>query len=118
MIKNDFDSLKPIEYLKENFDELINDDSVDNVINSLNREFLIIQEFINSSENPAGIELKEIIKKYKTDLKEVNKKIINLEENVKIEHLTKQEQLLFLGEIKTKLELYHSEKEKLDYKKR
>ncbi|WP_148571209.1 DUF3732 domain-containing protein [Aliarcobacter cryaerophilus] len=118
LIKNDFDSLKPIEYLKENFDELINDDSVDNVINSLNREFLIIQEFINSSENPAGIELKEIIKKYKTDLKEVNKKIINLEENVKIEHLTKQEQLLFLGEIKTKLELYHSEKEKLDYKKK
>ncbi|MDD2791384.1 MAG: DUF3732 domain-containing protein [Sulfurimonas sp.] len=117
LIKNDFDSLKPIEYLKENFDELLNDDGVDKVIHNLNREFLRIQEFINSGENPAGVELKEVVKKYKIDLKEIDKKITNLDENAKVEHLTQQEQLLFLGEIKTKLDLYGSKAEEQNYEK-
>ena len=118
LIKNDFDSLKPIEYLKENFDELLNDVSIDKVIGSLNQEFLSIKEFIKSGENPAGLELKALVKKYNNDLKEIDKKIQNLDENTKTEHLTQQEQLLFLGEIKTKLELYHSKKEEQDYKKK
>ncbi|MDH1977021.1 DUF3732 domain-containing protein [Aliarcobacter butzleri] len=115
LLKNDFDSLKPIEYLKDNFYELLNDDTIDNIINSLSQEFLLIKNFINSSENPASIELNEFIKKYKNDLKNINKKIGNLDENIKIEHSTYQKQLLFLGEIKTKLDLYDSKKEQKNY---
>lgn len=117
LIKNDFDSLKPIEYLKENFDELLNDDGIDKVINSLKQEFLSTKEFINSCENPAGVELKALVKKYNNDLKEIDKKIQNLDENIKTEHLTQQEQLLFLGEIKTKLDLYDSNTEQQNYEK-
>ncbi|PWE21788.1 DUF3732 domain-containing protein [Aliarcobacter skirrowii] len=115
LLKKDFDSLKPIEYLKDNFYELIDDNTVDNIINSLTKEFSSIKKFIYSNENPSSIELKELIKKYKKDLENINKKIENLEENTKIENLTYQEQLLFLGEIKTKLDLYNSEIEKQNY---
>ncbi|PWE25001.1 DUF3732 domain-containing protein, partial [Aliarcobacter skirrowii] len=91
------------------------DNTVDNIINSLTKEFSSIKKFIYSNENPSSIELKELIKKYKKDLENINKKIENLEENTKIENLTYQEQLLFLGEIKTKLDLYNSEIEKQNY---
>jgi len=116
LVKNDFDSLKPIAYLKDNFNGLLDDEILDKVIGNLNSEFEIIKQYIDSKNNPASIELKDIVKKLNNDLKEINKKIDNLDEDTKIENLTHQEQLLFLGEIKTKLALYDSSKEKKNYK--
>lgn len=115
LIKNDFDSLKPIAYLEENFSDLFNDNTLDEVMKHLYKELETIKQYIASSSNPVSIEFKTIIKTFKNELKEINKKIENLDENEKIENLTHQKQLLFLGEIKTKLALYGSSKEKENY---
>lgn len=115
LIKNDFDSLKPISYLKENFTDLFDDKILDEIMNYLYKELETIKKYVATTSNPASIEFKEIIKTYKNELKEINKRIENLDENEKIENLTQREQLLFLGEIKTKLALYGSNKEKKNY---
>lgn len=115
LIKNDFDSLKPIAYLEENFSNLLDDNTLDEIMNHLYKELATIKNYIASTSNPASIEFKAIIKTFKNELKKINEKIENLGENEKIENLTQREQLLFLGEIKTKLALYGSSKEKKNY---
>jgi hypothetical protein len=115
LIKNDFDSLKPIAYLEEHFRDLLDDNTLDEIMNHLYKELATIKNYIASTSNPVSIEFKAIIKTFKNELKEINEKIENLDENEKIENLTQREQLLFLGEIKTKLALYGSTKEKKNY---
>lgn len=115
LIKNDLDSLKPIQYLQENFRDLLNDAVIDEIINELSNELQAIKQYIDSKSSPATRELKEIVSKYKKELKEIDDKIKNLDKNVQIENLTHQEQLIFLGEMKTKLTLYSSEKERKSY---
>lgn len=115
LIKNDFDSLKPIQYLQDNFRDLLNDSVVDEVINHLSEELQTIKRYIDLRSSPATQELSGIISEYKSKFEEINEKIKNLDKNIKIENLTHQEQLIFLGEIKAKLALYNSDKEKKNY---
>lgn len=115
LIKNDFESLKPIIYLKENFKELLDDNILDEIIINLSKELQTTKQYINSKNNPVSVELKERISELNNKLKEINEKISNLDDDTKIENLTHSKQLMFLGEVKTKLALYASDKEKINY---
>lgn len=114
LLKNDLDSLKPISYINENFQELLETENLSNFIESLNNEFREIKEFVNKRTLPSIVNLKDEIKKL-TD--EVNLLIEQIDgiKNTEQSKL-KDEQLMFLGEVKVKLNLYDEDNDEKSYK--
>ncbi|MCB4760105.1 MAG: DUF3732 domain-containing protein [Sulfurovum sp.] len=114
LLKNDLDSLKPITYINENYQELLETENLSNFIKSLNNEFIEIKEFMDKGTLPSIVNLKEEIKQLTP---EVNLLIEQIEgiKNTELSKL-KDEQLMFLGEVKVKLNLYNENSGEKSYK--
>ena len=117
LLQNDLESLQPIEYLKDEFQDILNlDNNLDLLVNSLSKELVQIKAYVSSRKHPATIELKSIIKNIDKELKTVNQKIslISSKDNLS-KNITQKQQLLFLGEVKAKIPLYSSSVESENY---
>jgi len=113
LLEKDLDSLKPINYLKENFSELLDDETIDEIINNLQNELKLIKDYIQEEDISAPIDLKDKITIFKEQLQDVNKEITKSALKFKIDGLT-QAQTFFLGKLKEKFNLYTSkEKEEI-----
>lgn len=106
------DSLKPIQYLVDNYGELIKHPSVVDIINGLQMNYKsIIKSVSTLKKNDYGVN--EEIKKLNKDLDEVRKEISKLATNkTEIGILDKY---VFLGEAKAKIELYSKEGSDSDF---
>lgn len=117
LLKKDLESLKPIQYLKEEFQDILDlDNNIDKLMSSLSEDFIKIRTYVSSKKHPATIELKGIITNIDNELDKVNSRISTLssEDNVSMT-ITQKGQLLFLGEVKAKILLYTSSREEHDY---
>jgi hypothetical protein len=72
VLDKDSDSLKPIEYLKNNFTELLNDELLDKVIDNLDNELKAIQNHIKLQDSTAINELHDKIHSFKKQLININ----------------------------------------------
>jgi len=115
LLKNDLDSLKPIEYIEENYQEILKTANLSNFMNSLNNELNEIKEFIKKRTLPSVKNLEEEIKKLTDEISTLTTQI-NGTKNDELSKL-KNEQLIFLGEVKVKLNLYDEEKQEENYTK-
>lgn len=113
LLKNDVDSLKPIEYIQEHFEDVLQLENLNCLVDILANELKEIKSFVSKRTLPSVKNLEEEIKNLQKDLNELNAKI----DNIKNDDLTnlKNEQLLFLGEIKAKLSLYNKDEIKENY---
>jgi len=117
LLKKDWESLQPIEYLKDEFQDIVNlDDNLDSLINSLSKELTHIKAYVSSRKHPAMIELKGIIGDIDKELEMINQKIstFSSKDNILV-NITQKQQLFFLGEVKANISLYSSSSNKEDY---
>ncbi len=113
LLKNDLDSLKPIEYITENYQEILQTENLNNFMKSLNTEFNEIKNFVNKRTLPSIKNLEDEIGKLTDEINLLIKKIDNIKDN-DLSQL-KNEQLMFLGEVKVKLNLYNENNEEQSY---
>jgi hypothetical protein len=112
-LKADKDSLKPIEYIKENFSEIITIPEIKSFVEGLNIELSNIQAGIDKKK-PFSTDIKkeiaELVSKYQQLTRQINEFPIqtkDFEGNV-----TK---FIFIGELRAKLSFYSKEWENDDY---
>jgi hypothetical protein len=106
------DSLKPIQYLVDNYGELINHPAVVNIINGLQINYKnIIKNVSTLKKSDYGVE--EELKKLYYDLEQVSKEINKL--STSETELSILDKYLFLGEAKAKIELYNKEENDIDF---
>lgn len=116
-LKKDIDSLKPITYLNSKMDELLQINGFKNIIESVEKELITIKKFISNKDLPAIRELNVEIKGINSELINIENDIKNLSSNeIEVDKL-KSKQLMFLGELKTKLKIYKTKVEDTDYSK-
>jgi phage host-nuclease inhibitor protein Gam len=115
LLKNDLDSLKPISYINENYQEILETENLSNFIESLNNEFNEIKNFVNKKTLPSVKNLEEEIEKLTNEVSTLVTQINGIK-NDELSKL-KNDQLMFLGEVKVKLNLYNEEKQEKSYTK-
>ncbi|RKN79156.1 DUF3732 domain-containing protein [Paenibacillus ginsengarvi] len=98
------ESLKPLEYLNEKFGELIQHPDLSVLMDMLDKEMRKIKGEI-TNKKPFSMNLDSDIKSIKSELDAIQKEINTLSHNKK-ELGSEIEKFIFIGEIKSKLELY------------
>lgn len=120
LAKNDADSLKPIEVLANRSDRLIDAPETAQLISELTASLSNIKAKVSSSpSNPVEVDLQERIAGLKKKVADLDREISetpNLDSPEALESV--REQLMFLGELKAKLELYGSTTQEWDWEKR
>ena len=107
------DSLKPIQYLANNYGELINHPSVINIMRGLQYNYEnILKKASNIKKSDYGMEeeLKTLycnLDKIREDIEKISSK----DDNIGI-----FEKYMFLGEAKTKIEIYQNNEGNIDFK--
>ncbi|WP_010500118.1 DUF3732 domain-containing protein [Paenibacillus elgii] len=102
--KENLDSLKPIEFIKQNFSMLINHPELEDIINILSEEIKVIKKEI-SQKYPFEINVD-------SEIKDLNKELEQLEKDISKYPVKKDsfenevQKYIFIGEIKTKLDFY------------
>ncbi|UBK86950.1 DUF3732 domain-containing protein [Clostridium perfringens] len=112
---NNLDSLKPIKYLSDNFGELINHPSVIEVIDGLQNNYSnILKNISKITKNNYGMdeELKSLNKELKIIRNEIEK-CSKEKENKNI-----LDKYIFIGEAKTKINLYYSDMPEINFKEK
>ncbi|MBU0905164.1 MAG: DUF3732 domain-containing protein [Firmicutes bacterium] len=99
-----FDSLKPIKYLKEHYQNIIKNPIIDDLLDILETEMKAIKEEIGGKK-PFDINVDYEINRLKIGLTLVQKEIDKMPQN-NLTFNTEIEKFIFIGEIKSKLELY------------
>lgn len=113
--KNNYDSLKPIKYVKENFSELLLLPETALLLDELELEFNLIRQEIKNRK-PFNLNIGDELKTLKLKLYQVEEKIEQYpRQNNYIPLSSEAEKLLFLGELKYKLSLYEIKTEKEDF---
>ncbi|MCP3032657.1 DUF3732 domain-containing protein [Halobacillus sp. A1] len=109
-----YESLLPIEYIKNNDIELLSDSISDNFINQLEGQLKDIKVKLKE-KSPITIKTEAKIKEYKQELKGLESKIdiFNTEKHEEQKDYLKR--YMLLGEIKTKLSLYDTTKLNEDF---
>jgi energy-coupling factor transporter ATP-binding protein EcfA2 len=107
LAKNDFESLKPIKYLKENFFEVIEMPELQEFINNLEEEFIKIKSSI-INKTPLDMSINNEIKKLKGELTKLELRIQQYPVNKSVFH-NEKEKYIFIGEIKAKLAMYQKD---------
>ncbi len=104
LLKNDLDSLTSIKYIEEHYNELLQTENLDYLISSLSQEFNDIKIFVNKKSLPSIKNLENEIEKLEGEISSLDETLdaIRTDEMSKL----KDEQLMFLGEAKVKLNLY------------
>ena len=113
LLKNDVDSLKPIEYIQEHFSDILQVENLNYLIDILANELKEIKNFVSSRTLPSVKSLEQEIKGLQTDINEITIEIDKIK-NDDLSNL-KNEQLLFLGEVKAKLSLYNQNETEENY---
>lgn len=105
LLANDLDSLIPIKYLAEHYDELLKVNQLDTIINNLKKEFVDIRKFLTKKESPSVINLQKTIDDLNLELSNINDNIEKISNSNELK-TTRKDQLIFLGEAKVKIGLY------------
>lgn len=101
------DSLKPIEFLADHYEDVIKTSIFDDIINALKEDHLKIKRAI-ASKTPLDGNVSDIIKTLEDKLKELTEQRQLLPEEIKaFENDTAK--YIFIGEMKAKLDLYYGE---------
>lgn len=113
MMKKNRDSLKPINYIEDNYMELIEQDIFKDLILHLKEQFnAICSEIKNSS--PINVDVNHYIKNIKEKLKKLEKEIAKYpKENKKFDNIKRK--YIFLGATKNKIETYEKEWDEENY---
>ncbi|WP_339173773.1 DUF3732 domain-containing protein [Solibacillus sp. FSL R5-0691] len=99
-----FESLKPINYIKENYGNLIQNESLNELLDILGNEMNNIKKDI-SNKRPFNINVDSELKKLKIELELIQKDIDKIPQFTQ-EFNTEIEKYIFIGEIKSKLEFF------------
>jgi len=103
-LRNDFDSLRPIEYLKTNFDELIPTLELKTFLNSLESSLKKIKSEI-SNKKALSSNISSEIKILKAQLCEIDVELAKLPTTTK-DYTDEAQKFIFIGEIKSQLEFF------------
>lgn len=106
-IKNLDDSLKPIEFLRENDSEIIKTSIFEQLVTSYTKDLTTIRKSY-SSNTPIDRQVNDKVKDLEKELEIIKSKLDLLpKENKSFE--SEKEKYFFLGQVKTKLEIFSSE---------
>lgn len=100
-LRNDFDSVRPVEYLKRHLDRLVVNGEVTTFINSLNNSLLAIKEEISKKQ--------PLVKSVSKQLKQLQKELIDIDKRLgelptdKGDIPSEINRFVFIGELKAKL---------------
>ncbi|CAM3917013.1 DUF3732 domain-containing protein [Flavobacterium branchiophilum] len=111
-LKTDMDSLFPIKYLKDNFNDLLISNTSSNLIENLENEFEKLQYLTKNTKigNSLTVDVSKEIKILKKELDEINKKIEQHPDSIsKIS--SEREKYIHLGYVKSKLEDFEDNSE-------
>jgi hypothetical protein len=103
-LRNDFDSLRPIEYLKSNFDELIPTLELKTFLNSLENSLKKIKSEI-SNKKALSSNISSEIKVLKAQLCEIDVELAKLPTTTK-DYTDEAQKFIFIGELKSQLEFF------------
>lgn len=113
--KNNYDSLKPIKYVKENFSNLLLLPETASLLDELESEFNLIKQEIKNRK-PFNLNIGDELRTLKEKLSQVDEKIEQYpQQNNYVALSSETEKLLFLGELRYKLSLYENKTDKEDF---
>ncbi|QYY41510.1 DUF3732 domain-containing protein [Aneurinibacillus thermoaerophilus] len=113
ILSNSYDSLKPINYIEDNFSEIIETKELKEFIYNLRNEFLLIKDAINK-KSPVQTDIKKKIRELNKELSKIEKEIDKYPTTSK-EFANEVEKYILFGEIKTRLEIYEKKWEEEDF---
>jgi hypothetical protein len=103
-LRNDFDSLRPIDYLKTNFDELIPTLELKTFLNSLESSLKKIKSEI-SNKKALSSNISSEIKVLKAQLSDIDVELAKLPTTSK-DYTDEAQKFIFIGELKSQLEFF------------
>lgn len=103
-LKNDYDSLRPIEYLKENFNELIPTVELKTFLKTLENSLIKIKNEI-STKKALSSNIKTEITNLKSKLSIIDQELSKLPTSTK-DYTDEAQKFIFIGELKSQLEFY------------
>lgn len=103
-LKNDYDSLRPIEYLKENFNELIPTVELKTFLKTLENSLNKIKNEI-STKKALSSNIKTEIADLKSNLSIIDQELSKLPTSTK-DYTDEAQKFIFIGELKSQLEFY------------
>lgn len=107
VVENNMDSLKPIQYIYENFSELIRVEEIHTFIRQLNQELLTVKHAINQKA-PLQFDVSKRLKVLQKRLEEIDRLMKTQPAFYKTINNDVEKGIL-IGEIKTKFELFSEE---------
>ncbi|MDO7906075.1 DUF3732 domain-containing protein [Paenibacillus taichungensis] len=113
LIDNNIDSLQPIEYIHNNYSEIIETPLVKEFVSQLKVELNEIKRSIKK-KSPVKIDVKSQLNSLQTELYKINTAINLLPQNYKQFDNHKQKYVL-IGEIKTRMQIYEKDWEEENY---
>jgi len=105
-LKSNYESLRPIEYLKANFDELIPTLELNTFLNSLELSLKKIKKEISNKKNLSSNICAEI-KALKIRLEEIDQDLAGLPTSTK-DYTDEAQKFIFIGQLKAQLEFYQN----------
>ncbi|AYL97995.1 DUF3732 domain-containing protein [Mucilaginibacter celer] len=103
-LSNDYESLKPIEYLNQNFGELIPTLEVRTFLNSLEGSLRTIRDEI-AKKKPISINVKAEVTTLKNRIIEIDAELATLPTSTK-DYTDEAQKFIFIGELKSQLAFY------------
>ena len=103
-LKTDYDSLKPIEYLKENFEELIPTIELKTFLNTLESSLFKIKSEI-SNKKTLSSNIKTEISNLKSQVSQIDLELSKLPTSTK-DYTDEAQKFIFIGEMKSQLNFY------------
>lgn len=103
-LKETGDSLKPIEFIREKYSDIIKTSIFDDIVAGLEKDYTNIKQAI-TTKTPLDSNISDIIKGYEKRLQELHEQSALLPEEIKAFENDKKK-YIFIGEIKAKLALY------------
>lgn len=111
--KNNYDSLKPITYIKENFYDLLHFPETAMLVQILEEDFKILKKKI-SLKKPFNINIKNEIENYIQKVKKIDEVLSQYPEENLINNDI-YEKISFIGELRYKIGIYENKKNKENY---
>lgn len=111
--KKNYDSLKPIIYIKENFYDLLHFPETAMLVQNLEEDLKILKKKINVKK-PFNIDIKNEIENYKQRVKEIDEVLSQYPEENLINNDI-YEKIAFIGELRYKIGIYENKKNEDDY---
>lgn len=109
-----YDSLKPVNYIKENYYGLLNFPETAMLLKILEEDFKVLKKKI-SLKKPFNINIKSEIENYIQKIEEVDEDLSQYPEENLISNDV-YEKILFIGELRYKISIYENKKNEEDYK--